>query len=36
MKDLPDFERKQTIGAYLAGAGMTKTVTLLAVLRANF
>jgi predicted transcriptional regulator len=35
MGDLSDFERGQIIGAHLAGASVTKTATLLGVLRAT-
>jgi hypothetical protein len=36
MGDLYDFERGQIIGARLAEASVTKTATLLGVLRATF
>jgi hypothetical protein len=36
MGDLCDFEKGQIVGARLDGASMTKTVTLLSVLRATF
>jgi transposase len=35
MGDLPDFERGQIVGVHLAGASVTKTATLLGVLRAT-
>jgi hypothetical protein len=35
MGDLSDFERGQIFGARLAGASVTKTVTLLGVSRAT-
>jgi hypothetical protein len=35
MRDLSDFERGQIVGVCLAGASVTKTVTLLGVLRAT-
>jgi hypothetical protein len=35
MGDLSDFERRQIIGARLAGASVTKTAALLGVLRAR-
>jgi vacuolar-type H+-ATPase catalytic subunit A/Vma1 len=35
MRDLSHFERGQIIGAYFAGASVTKTVTLLGVSRAT-
>jgi IS30 family transposase len=35
MGDLSDFERGQIIGVHLAGASVTKTATLLDVLRAT-
>jgi hypothetical protein len=35
MEDFSDFERGQIVGAYLDGASMTKTDTLLGVSRAT-
>jgi hypothetical protein len=35
MGDLSDFERELIVGARLAGASVTKTATLLGVLRAT-
>jgi predicted transcriptional regulator len=35
MGDLSDFERGQIVGAALTGASVTKTATLLGVLRAT-
>jgi len=36
MGDLSDFQRGQIVGAYLAGAPMNKSATLLGVSRAAF
>jgi transposase len=35
MRDLPDFERGQIVGARLGGASVTKPATLLAISRAT-
>jgi transposase len=35
MGDFPEFERGQIVGAYLVGASLSKTATLLGVLRTT-